>query len=456
MTKGLLVIVVFVLFGLIAAVNMPVDNSEAEKQQAVSAKLAQIEEYNDKLMFSQAKSVYLELIAEYPSEKGISDSYLEFCEKNEMTNELVEEYQRRLSLDSTDAVIAEKLLGAYHDSGSVDIYSFMEEYSGILSGSELFVQLEAENLSKIRYIGGTLGEVSEWSDGYTFVKNKDGETGVFSSGGGTLYPYTSREIMSYSPKYGYISSEDNGQLVYLAADGSRALVPYETEEKKLVYLDYAGSFPTGTAYAANVEYGGVWGYMDAAMNMGYLNYKHTTPYSYGVSAAQDESGWTLLNTSFSAISQEHYSDVYRDSYDRCCFNGIVYLKGAAGWEMYKVGIGDDGTTAVSIEKCSDLSFDEVKPFGEYGAVKQNGKWGFVKTDGTWLIEPKYEDAFSFSCGLAPIMTDGKWGYISESGNVIIEPNYDGAVSFSERGVSAVKSEDSWRFIQLEKYYYLGR
>lgn len=126
-----------------------------------------------------------------------------------------------------------------------------------------------------------------------------------------------------------------------------------------------------------------------------------------------------------------------------------------GWQLYSIGMDEENSKAVSVAKCSELSFEDVKPFGDYGAVKQNGKWGFIKTDGTWLIEPKYDDAFSFSCGLAPVLIDGKWGYISESGNVVIEPTYEAAISFSEKGVSAVKIDDEWRFIQLEKFYYLG-
>ena len=54
------------------------------------------------------------------------------------------------------------------------------------------------------------------------------------------------------------------------------------------------------------------------------------------------------------------------------------------------------------------------------------------------------------------MKNGKWGYISESGKMVIDADYDGAISFSENGVSAVKNDDSWRFIQLNKFYYLWR
>lgn len=454
MSKGLLIIVMFVLFGLIAALNMPVDSS-VEKQQTLTEKLAQIEEYNDKLMFKQAGLVYQELVTKYPDDSSISDNYITFCEEKEMDKELAEEILRRLSLNRTDSALAEKMLAYYYKNEANELYTFMSDYSDVLSGNELFTKIEEDNLGKIRYLGGTLGEVTEWSDGYTFAKSSDGEIGVFSTSGATLYPYTKSEIISFSPKYNYIAAKDNDQLVYLDSSGSRALVPYDTDKKERIYLDYAGSFPNGVARAANIEYNGSWGYMNANMVMAYLKFNHTTPFSSGVSAAQNETGWILVNTDFEKIGTETYSDIYRDSYDRCCFGGMVYIKGSDGWQLYSIGMDEENSKAVSVAKCSELSFEDVKPFGDYGAVKQNGKWGFIKSDGTWLIEPKYDDAFSFSCGLAPVLIDGKWGYISESGNVVIEPTYEAAISFSEKGVSAVKIDDEWRFIQLEKFYYLG-
>lgn len=39
----------------------------------------------------------------------------------------------------------------------------------------------------------------------------------------------------------------------------------------------------------------------------------------------------------------------------------------------------------------------------------NGKWGFVNNDGKTVIEPKFDEAMSFSNGLAAVRSGDKWG-----------------------------------------------
>ena len=47
------------------------------------------------------------------------------------------------------------------------------------------------------------------------------------------------------------------------------------------------------------------------------------------------------------------------------------------------------------------------------------------------IAPRYDDALSFSEGLAAVKTDGLWGYIDTKGNTVIPEQFDIAFSFSE-------------------------
>lgn len=454
MSKGLLIIVIFALLGLIAVVNFPDENNSEEKQN-IASKVEQINSYTERLMYSQAAAMYRELISEYPSDYDISDKYIAFCEENQFNDELLSEYERRFSLDNSNKELAEKLLDMYYKNDSEDIYTFMDQYDSLLSDTELFSLIEEESLGKFRYIGGALSNVSEWGSSYTLISDADGRKSISSKSGEIIFPYR-EEILSYSSRNGYIAAKDNGQIVYLDSDGVRRLVPYDNTEKQLIYLDYAGPFGEGEAFAANVELNGVWGYIDESMNMGYLQYEKTTPFSCGISAAKENGKWCILNKDFAEISTQRYDDIYADEYGYCCSNNVIYIKGSSSWQMYGVAFNEEGTTAVSVTKQSELRFDDVRPFGDYGAVKVEDKWGFIKPDGTWLIEPCYDDAYSFRCGLAPVMKNGKWGYISESGKMVIDADYDGAISFSENGVSAVKNDDSWRFIQLNKFYYLWR
>ena len=55
---------------------------------------------------------------------------------------------------------------------------------------------------------------------------------------------------------------------------------------------------------------------------------------------------------------------------------------------------------------------------------------------TEIIAPQYEDAKTFSEGLAAVKKDGKWGYIDETGKQVIPCKYEFAYNFNE-GVALV-------------------
>ena len=62
-------------------------------------------------------------------------------------------------------------------------------------------------------------------------------------------------------------------------------------------------------------------------------------------------------------------------------------------------------------------YDDAGSFSEgLAAVEINGKWGFIDHTGKEIIPLKYDDAGSFSEGLAPVKLDGKWGQIDKNGN----------------------------------------
>ncbi|MCC8120455.1 MAG: S-layer homology domain-containing protein [Oscillospiraceae bacterium] len=48
-----------------------------------------------------------------------------------------------------------------------------------------------------------------------------------------------------------------------------------------------------------------------------------------------------------------------------------------------------------------------------------------------LIDPVYEDASSFSDGLAAVKVNGKWGFIDESGEMVIQAKYDYVTGFND-------------------------
>lgn len=66
---------------------------------------------------------------------------------------------------------------------------------------------------------------------------------------------------------------------------------------------------------------------------------------------------------------------------------------------------------------------------------------------TTLVSPKYEDAESFSDGLAAVKQGGKWGYIDESGKLVISCQFDKAYPFSEglAIVGKIEKQNGWHW-----------
>ena len=64
-------------------------------------------------------------------------------------------------------------------------------------------------------------------------------------------------------------------------------------------------------------------------------------------------------------------------------------------------------------------------------VKQDAKWGYIDTKGTLVIASQYDEAKSFSEGLAAVRVGKQWGYIDGAGATKINPQYKFAGEFSD-------------------------
>lgn len=64
-------------------------------------------------------------------------------------------------------------------------------------------------------------------------------------------------------------------------------------------------------------------------------------------------------------------------------------------------------------------------------VDKNGKAGYINRTGKIIIPLKFDEAWGFSEGLAPVRVGQDWGYINVSGNMVIKPQFFEARKFKE-------------------------
>ncbi len=92
-------------------------------------------------------------------------------------------------------------------------------------------------------------------------------------------------------------------------------------------------------------------------------------------------------------------------------------------------------------------YDNARSFSEgLAAVEKDGRWGFIDKEGNEVIPFIYDYALSFNEGLAPVMLDHKMGYIDKTGDVVIPFELFLADNFKEGVASVLLREGGWKWI----------
>ena len=101
---------------------------------------------------------------------------------------------------------------------------------------------------------------------------------------------------------------------------------------------------------------------------------------------------------------------------------------------------------------SSFECDDIDVITDDGiiAFKKNDKWGFVDTTGKVVVEAKFDNAKSFSNGLAAVCQGEKWGFADQDGTVVIDCQFFDADYFNSKRNCLVKSTPGdWQMIALK-------
>jgi len=240
------------------------------------------------------------------------------------------------------------------------------------------------------------------------------------------------DIGVYSADEGVIPCCFEGEYYYIDIDGNKKLAgdkPYQ----------FLGSFGSGFAPA---QLNNIYGYIDRSFNEKHFEYQYAGAFANGVAAVKKDDKWQLIDTNFKPVTDLKFDKILLDSNNFCSLYNAVIVQIDNKYYIFDV----------KNKQLSKNGYDSLKlPASSEGLVAaktSDGQWGFCDIAGNIVIEPQYEDAYSFSLNLAPVKLDTLWGYIDVNNKMVIEENYLEAKPFSSDGSAPVKKSIGWSFIVL--------
>ena len=211
---------------------------------------------------------------------------------------------------------------------------------------------------------------------------------------------------------GFAAVKTDGQYYVITSDGSK----YGIDETGLDDVSGIANYVIG-------QKDGKYGYYTADFKLAStgLQFDKITLNSNERALVSDGGKWAIISDSGDKISDFVYDDAAINSIGCAYAGGVAMLCEGGSWYIISI----DG------EKVSPTGFADARApeSSGYIAVSNGSAFGFVDQSGNVKLDYTYEDAKSFSEGLAPVKVDGKWGYINERGSLVIDAIFEDAGPF---------------------------
>lgn len=308
-------------------------------------------------------------------------------------------------------VLLDKTWALMRDDGKVlttEPYCDAGEYSDGLIRFELcsgsnksFRYLTPEGKLALTVAAAAAGDFSE---GLVPIQNEHDLWGYMNSRGETVISPRFQEARAFSEELAPVRVDD--QWHYINRTGQIVLTP-QVEGSDVIS---ANSFKSGAALVVLYD-------------------KTTKDYKKGLI---DHAGKWLVNPIAGLISELH--------------NGLAAFESNTG----KTGFMDEKGRVRIQPRFTDST---LLPFQEGLAAVYVGngaekKAGFINKNGEWVVQPRFDAAYHFCGGLAPVKVNERWGYVNKNGILEISPRYDHAESF-EGGIAEVYEQDENQALHRE-------
>jgi hypothetical protein len=158
--------------------------------------------------------------------------------------------------------------------------------------------------------------------------------------------------------------------------------------------------------------------------------KEITPIKYdNISNFVDRYAGVKLNGKWGVIDKtgKEVIPVRYEAVKELVVNGVANVKKNGEWIYASVTGKEYGNVESFTEGLAAVAVGGYWDWDD--EFYEGGKWGFIDTTGREVISLKYDDAYSFSEGLAQVKLGGKWGFVDKTGKEAIPLKYDDASTF---------------------------
>lgn len=397
--------------------------SEARKYAELDITKYAIENYNKALSINPTPDVYVEVAEYYERQENSDTKLLNWCE------DFFEKYPTNSK--SYDCILKAYMKQKDYDS-CFDVLSTAEKRN---VSSEYIKSVKNELSYTFKLDFNTYDDVGIYGNGFCAVKSKDA-WGYVDSYGNQKTPISYVSAAPFTKAEMAPVVDQKGECYFIDNTGSRVLASKEKYK----------SFGISSDDIIKVELeNGKYSYCDSELNKLFGEYDDATAFNNGIAAVKENGQWKIINNEGNAKLSTEYADVVADEKNIVFRNDRLFVGDGTGYIMI-----DSSGKQIGSEK-----YENAHCFADstYAAVENDGKWFFIDKNAKRLSDKTYEDARSYSNGLAAVKISGKWGFVDTDENVVIEQQFFGTKDFSEKGSCFVQTGDKW---QLLKLYRLNR
>ena len=302
-----------------------------------------------------------------------------------------------------------------------------------------------ENISKmyneIRYVYkleyDLYEEVGVYCGGLCPVKKFDSQWGYLDENGKRAIPYKYQKVGAFMEEVAPVIDTD-GNIMFIDKSNNKKIDLTTIENVVDITSKVSGMF---AAYN-----GQTWDFYDYNCKKLFGGYDDVSSMGNQIAAVKKNGYWSIINTKGQPVNETKYTDILQDE------KGVVYRNGVlfANIGGYYYLINGNG------EKVSNEKYEQACLFNDstYAAVKTSKGWTFIDSTGKQVFKEYFDNARSFSNGLAAVQKNGKWGYINGQGELAIDYTFVDAQDFNVKGCTFIKTSSSgWQFLKLYSMNY---